>query len=152
MPSPLSKADLLNLMPQVQPFRFVDQILEVDESHIVASYHFGEGESFYQGHFPGHPITPGVILLESMAQSGLVLQGMYLLSLELPVDEVPRYRALFTNAAVEWCASIYPGDTTVTKGEVMSWRRYRIRSRIEMRNQRQKLIAYGEIAAMEVRL
>ncbi|MDQ3230519.1 MAG: hypothetical protein M3Q07_01770, partial [Pseudobdellovibrionaceae bacterium] len=62
---------ILALVPQQKPFRFVDRIIEVDEQRIVGQYQFREDEWFYRGHFPGNPVTPGVILVECMAQIGL---------------------------------------------------------------------------------
>jgi len=58
----LTPQEVLDLIPQQEPFRFVDEILEVDEDHIVAKYRFRPEADFYRGHFPGNPITPGVIL------------------------------------------------------------------------------------------
>ena len=52
---------ILALLPQQRPFRYVDEILEVDEQRIVGRYTFREDEWFYAGHFPGRPVTPGVI-------------------------------------------------------------------------------------------
>ena len=69
---------ILNNVPQQYPFRFIDEILELDDEHIVGAYRFREDEYFYQGHFPGQPITPGVILIETMAQTGVVAFGLYL--------------------------------------------------------------------------
>ena len=69
---------ILNSVPQQYPFRFIDEILELDDEHIVGSYRFREDEYFYQGHFPDQPITPGVILIETMAQMGVVAFGLYL--------------------------------------------------------------------------
>lgn len=60
---------VLALLPQQEPFRFVDEILEVDDDHIVARYTFRPDADFYRGHFPGNPITPGVLLIEAMAQT-----------------------------------------------------------------------------------
>jgi 3-oxoacyl-(acyl-carrier-protein) synthase len=64
-----------------------------------------------------------------MAQCALVLQGLYLLSSELPREEVARYRALFTEAAIAWHSSVAPGQTITIRGELLVWRRKRIRSR-----------------------
>jgi len=68
----LSKEEVLALVPQQEPFRFIDEITELDEEHIVANYTFRPDADFYRGHFPGNPITPGVILTETMAQAGVV--------------------------------------------------------------------------------
>src|SRR5215471_21109543 len=107
---PLSADELLDLMPQTEPFRFVDRVLEVDRSHIVTSYRFRPDAFFYPGHFPGAPTTPGVIVLEAMAQSGLSLHGLYLLALETAREDLAAFRTMFTNAQIEWNAGVYPGD------------------------------------------
>ena len=75
---PLRPAEVLEKVPQQAPFRFIDEIHELDSEHIVASYRFPEDSDFYRGHFPGNLITPGVILVEAMAQAGVVAQGIYL--------------------------------------------------------------------------
>ena len=92
-------AELLDHLPQQRPFRFVDKVLEADERHIVCEYTFRPEEDFYRGHFPGQPLTPGVILLEAMAQAGVVLQGLYLLMRE--GVSTREYRTMFTDAEVE---------------------------------------------------
>ena len=69
---------ILMAVPQQAPFRFIDDILEVDERRITGGYRFREDEYFYRGHFPGRPVTPGVILIEAMAQTGVVAFGLYL--------------------------------------------------------------------------
>ena len=64
----LNPKQILELIPQKEPFRFVDEILEVNELKIVGAYTFHKTANFYEGHFPGNPVTPGVILLEAMCQ------------------------------------------------------------------------------------
>src|SRR2546427_11633971 len=66
----MTPAAVLDAMPHRPPFRFIDEILELDEDHIVAAYRYSADADFYRGHFPGNPITPGVLLLEAMAQAG----------------------------------------------------------------------------------
>jgi 3-hydroxyacyl-[acyl-carrier-protein] dehydratase len=151
-PAPVTTAELLDLMPQTQPFRFIDHVLEVDESHIVASYRFREDASYYAGHFPGSPITPGVIVLEAMAQCGLVLHGIYLLAREVAPQELKAYRTLFSSAQIEWSSPVYPGDSIVIRGEVLAWRRRRMRTRVESRNEKGELVAAGEVAGIGVRI
>ena len=57
----LSPEEVLAMVPQQEPFRFIDEIVELDDDHIVATYTFREDQDFYRGHFPGNPVTPGVI-------------------------------------------------------------------------------------------
>ncbi|MDR2417533.1 MAG: 3-hydroxyacyl-ACP dehydratase FabZ [Treponema sp.] len=58
------------LLPHRSPFLFVDEILSADSTKIVARYMFTKHEFFFAGHFPQYPVVPGVILIETMAQSG----------------------------------------------------------------------------------
>jgi 3-hydroxyacyl-[acyl-carrier-protein] dehydratase len=150
MTIPIAISELPEFLPQAEPFRFVDRVLEVDDRHIVAAYRFRPEESYYRGHFPGSPLTPGVILLECMAQCGIVLHGIYLLAKEAPREEILRHRGLFTGANVEWHAGVRPGEEVVVRGELMAWRRRRIRSRVVMTKETGELVATGELAGMGV--
>ncbi|HSK08096.1 MAG TPA: hypothetical protein VK911_00850 [Vicinamibacterales bacterium] len=147
----LTPARILELLPQQPPFRFVDEILEVDEQQITGRYTFRHDESFYAGHFPGRPITPGVILLESMCQVGVVSLGIYLFALEHSVEEARNWTTLFVEAESEFVKSVLPGDTVTVRGERLLWRRNKLRSRIEMFAADGTLVAQTTASGLGVR-
>ena len=62
--------EIEKLIPHRAPFLFVDEIVEASKEKIIAKHVFTESEFFFKGHFPEYPVVPGVILVETMAQSG----------------------------------------------------------------------------------
>ena len=66
--------DIMNYLPHRYPFLLIDRIVEFEENkRVVGIKNVTINEPFFQGHFPGHPIMPGVLLIEAMAQAGGVL-------------------------------------------------------------------------------
>lgn len=147
----LTPAQILELIPQREPFRFVDEILEVDELKITGTYRFRPEEDFYRGHFPGHPVTPGVILLESMCQVGVVALGIYLLSMEESPEEASRWTTMFSDAQVEFSKPVFPGQKVTIRGERIFWRRKKLRCRVEMTAEDGSLIAVATVSGMGVK-
>jgi 3-hydroxyacyl-[acyl-carrier-protein] dehydratase len=146
----LQRRHILDLLPQRAPFRFVDELLEIDREHVLCKYTFREDEFFYRGHFPGEPVTPGVILIEAMAQA-MALHAMYLLSLDLSTAEAERHRALFADVQqVEFRKSVYPSQTIYARGEAIAWRLKKLRSRMELRDESNQLLAFGVLSGMGV--
>lgn len=146
----LGPEEVLELIPQAEPFRFVDEILEVDEDHIVARYRFRPDADFYRGHFPGNPITPGVILLESMAQVSVVALGIHLFALQGGMEEVRRRIALFTDAEVEFGGLVEPGQRVTIRAQKKFFRRGKIRSEAEMTTDDGTIVCSGTISGMGV--
>lgn len=71
----LSAEDIKKILPHRYPFLLVDKVIELDleNNHIVAQKNFTINEDFYNGHFPQTAVTPGVLIIEAMAQTGGVL-------------------------------------------------------------------------------
>ena len=107
--SALTAAEILAELPQKEPFRFVDEILELSDEEIVAAYRFREDHEFYRGHFPGNPVTPGVILVEAMAQVGVVALGIHLLARQAGIEEARKVVTMFTDMQVDFTGIVRPG-------------------------------------------
>ena len=146
----LSGKQILTLLPQQEPFRFVDDILEVDEDHIVASYRFRPESEFYKGHFPGNPVTPGVILLESLAQVGVVALGIYLFALEEGLRGVTDKIALFVDADVEFSGMVLPGEKVIISGKKVFFRRNKLRTEAMMTTEDGSLVCSGTISGLRI--
>ncbi len=65
--------DVLNTIPHRPPFLFVDKIVELTDNKIKATREMSSDESFFQGHFPGNPIMPGVLICEAIFQAAGIL-------------------------------------------------------------------------------
>lgn len=65
-----------DLIPQRAPFKFLDEILDFKDSKIITKVTMHESFSFYEGHFPGNAVTPGVILCEAAFQAGAALMSL----------------------------------------------------------------------------
>ena len=148
----LSPDEVLALVPQRPPFRFLDEILAIDEGGITGAYTFRHDEGFYAGHFPDMPLTPGVILLEAMAQTGVVALGIYLKALEVDAEELARWRSVFTDAQVEFLAAVLPGERVICRGEKVFWRRNKLRSKVEMTREHDgRVVASCTLSGLGVR-
>lgn len=68
----LTTQEIMAIIPHRPPFLLVDRILEMDATHAVGLKQVTMNEPFFVGHFPGHPIMPGVLTIEALAQVGAV--------------------------------------------------------------------------------
>jgi 3-hydroxyacyl-[acyl-carrier-protein] dehydratase len=149
MSAPLTPQELLTRIPQQEPFRFVDEILLVDDERIEAVYRWPEDADFYRGHFPGNPVTPGVLLVESMAQAGVVALGIHLLTQHCAKEE-KNLVLVFTDAQVEFSGPVKPGDRVLITGKKVFFRRRKLRSQVEMRLEDGTVVCSGVLSGMGV--
>jgi UDP-3-O-[3-hydroxymyristoyl] N-acetylglucosamine deacetylase/3-hydroxyacyl-[acyl-carrier-protein] dehydratase len=107
-----------NIMPHRYPFLLVDRIIELeDKKRVVGIKNVTINEPFFQGHFPGHPIMPAVLIIEAMAQVG----GVLLLN---TVDDPRKYLVYFTRVdKAKFRRPVIPGDQLRFELELKSLRR-----------------------------
>ena len=106
---------IMKLIPHRPPFLMVDRILKMDGNKIVGVKNITMNEPYFQGHFPGHPIMPGVLQLEAIAQvAGLLM---------MKHAETGRQLAYFMSAEdVKWRKPVVPGDALVIEVELLKTR------------------------------
>ena len=146
----LTPEEVLAMVPQQEPFRFIDEIVELDAEHIVARYTFKPEADFYRGHFPGNPITPGVILVETAAQAGVVAFGIYLYARDTSKADVDKLLTIFTDCSIDFSGTVKPGDRVTTTGRIKFWRRKKLRAEFEMTLDDGTVVCSGELSGMGV--
>ncbi|HLL27589.1 MAG TPA: 3-hydroxyacyl-ACP dehydratase FabZ [Xanthobacteraceae bacterium] len=137
--------DILRLLPHRYPFLLVDRITEVrgDES-CIGIKNVTANEPFFQGHFPGQPVMPGVLIVEAMAQTAGAI-----CSLSRGYDNPPKSVLFLTVDKAKFRRPVVPGDvveihmTKKTRRKTMWWFRGEARVKGE-------LVAEAEVGAMIV--
>jgi len=146
----LTSDEVLAMVPQQEPFRFIDEIVEIDAEHVVARYTFSPDADFYRGHFPGNPITPGVILIETAAQAAVVAFGIYLYALETSREDVDKLLTIFTDCTIDFSGAVRPGDRVRTTGRIKFFRHKKLRATFEMSLDDGTIVCSGELSGMGV--
>jgi len=111
----LDVVKIMELIPHRYPFLLVDRIAKLDANHIVGIKNVTMNEPYFQGHFPGHPIMPGVLQLEAMAQVAGVL-------MRARADAKPQLAYFMAAEEVKWRRPVLPGDTLAIEVELIKAR------------------------------
>jgi UDP-3-O-[3-hydroxymyristoyl] N-acetylglucosamine deacetylase/3-hydroxyacyl-[acyl-carrier-protein] dehydratase len=111
----LDVMQVMQILPHRHPFLMVDKVTKIEGNHIVAIKNVTIGEFYFEGHFPGHPIMPGVLQLEAIAQVAGILM--------MRVAENAGKLAFFMSAEnVKWRRPVRPGDTLTIDVEMLKMR------------------------------
>ncbi len=130
----LSNIDIQKILPHRYPFLLIDKVIEMNENSIVAVKNVTINEPFFQGHFPGNPIMPGVLITEALAQVGAVML--------LSMDENRGKLGVFTGIdGFKFRRQVVPGDTLRLEAELIKYRHGMGKANV-------KATVDGEVAAM----
>jgi len=106
---------LMKILPQRHPFLMVDRVTKIEGNHIVGVKNVSIGEPYFEGHFPGHPIMPGVLQLEAMAQvAGILMMRQ--------AENTGKLAYFMSAESVKWRKPVRPGDVLVIEIEVLKMR------------------------------
>jgi len=165
---------IIEHFPCKRPYCFINEIIEVDAEHILASYLFKQNEYFFAGHFPGNPVVPGAIIQEAAAQIGLLAFGMYLLGngievlndlpVELPTDflslKLPNLEVLekemnnifyLTSANMDYKYFVKPNDKIFVYAEKIFFRLNKLKCKVRIENQDQVLVSKGIMSGVVIK-
>ena len=105
--------EVLGAIPHRPPFLFVDKVIELTETTIKATKQVSPDEPFFQGHYPGHPIMPGVLVCESVFQTGAIL-------LSKTIDDMGKGAPVLTRInKAKFKNMVKPGDTLELQAEIV---------------------------------
>ncbi|MFZ5992289.1 MAG: 3-hydroxyacyl-ACP dehydratase FabZ [Deinococcota bacterium] len=109
--------EILKFLPHRYPFLLIDRVLEADGKHFKALKNVTINEPYFTGHFPGYPIMPGVLILESMAQASIAVVA------KQPGVQPGGLVFLVAVEDARFKKPVLPGDTLVLQGELLTFRR-----------------------------
>jgi 3-hydroxyacyl-[acyl-carrier-protein] dehydratase len=138
--------EIISKLPYSKPFLFVDEIIHIDENGVEGIFTFDENLEFYKGHFKDNPVTPGVILTETMAQIGLVCLGIFLLDTTYKNETV----IALTSNEIEFLKPVFPTEKVTVVSEKMYFRFGKLKCKVLMKNQKGEVVCSGTIAGMIV--
>ena len=143
--------DILNYLPYKSSFLFVDNITKLNDDGVVGDYTLKSDAFFYEDHFPGNPVTPGVIITEIMAQIGLVVLGIHLMIDGKHIDGATMDKdsfPLLTSTNVEFFKMVLPEEKVIVTSKKQYFRFGKLKCLVQMHNTAKELIAKGTFAGV----
>jgi 3-hydroxyacyl-[acyl-carrier-protein] dehydratase len=146
----VTKNEIIPNLPYGKGFLFVDGIDDVSETGITGHYQFKEDEYFYTSHFKKNPVTPGVILIECMAQIGLVCLGIYMVSKSGKSDLTAKNKIALSSSEIEFLIPVYPKEKVTVTSEMVYFRFNKLKCKVKMINSNNELVCKGILSGMMV--
>lgn len=140
--------EVLNQLPYKSSFLFVDTIISLDGNGVIGEYTLKPDAFFYEDHFPGYPVTPGVILTEIMAQIGVVVLGIYLIMQSEQFSSDKKILPLLTSSQVEFYKMVLPGEKLRVISKKQYFRFNKLKCAVEMFNEKNEMIAKAIFSGM----
>ena len=141
----MNNQEILLKLPYSKPFLFVDEIVSITENGVEGYFTFNEHLDFYKGHFKDNPITPGVILIETMAQIGLVCLGIFLLK-----NETKTLNFALTSSEIEFLKPVFPNEKVTVVSKKVYFRFGKLKCKVKMMNAKNEEVCSGTISGMLV--
>jgi 3-hydroxyacyl-[acyl-carrier-protein] dehydratase len=142
----MNQEQIIKNLPYQAPFLFVDELTAVSENGISGNYTFKENAFFYEGHFKDNPITPGVLLTETMAQIGVVCLGIFLLKDKISTTIKPQIA--LTSNVVDFYVPVLPNEKVRVISEKEYFRFNKLKCQVKMMNSKNELVCRGTISGM----
>ncbi|MEC5156243.1 3-hydroxyacyl-ACP dehydratase FabZ family protein [Chryseobacterium sp. MP_3.2] len=140
----MNSNEILEKLPYSTPFLFVDDLVSIDENGVTGTFTFKKDLDFYKGHFKNNPITPGVILTETMAQIGLVCLGIFLVGNDLTEES----QIGLTSTDIEFLKPVFPGEQVTVISEKIYFRFNKLKCKVKMLNEESEIVCEGIIAGI----
>ena len=140
--------DILDQLPYKSSFRFVDHITALDEDGVTGDYTLRPDSFFYEDHFVGNPVTPGVIITEIMALIGLVVLGIFLLSDDSAAGKGGTNFPLFTSTDISFHKMVLPDEKETEDTKKQNFRFGKLKCYVEMWDSSNDLIAKGMVSGI----
>lgn len=137
---------IIACLPYKSSFLFVDNVTALSDNGVTGDYTLKPDSFFYEDHFIGNPVTPGVIITEIMAQIGLVVLATYLMiddkistDVVMSEDSFP----LLTSTEVSFFKMVSPGEKVTVSSAKEYFRFGKLKCKVEMHNEHAELVARG---------
>ncbi|WP_448699576.1 3-hydroxyacyl-ACP dehydratase FabZ family protein [Mucilaginibacter sp. AW1-3] len=142
---------IIPYLPYKSSFLFVDNITSLNADGVTGNHTLKKEAFFYEDHFIGNPVTPGVIITEIMAQIGLVVLGVYLMlnnahepGVEMNEGSIP----LLTSTEVSFFKMVLPGQKVVVTSKKQYFRFGKLKCLVEMHDEATELVAKGTFSGI----